>query len=482
MSDTVLLTDLSPARRRVAFYMLLLGALMPPLNVFIVTIALPSIRASLQANTSETGLIVSGYASAFAVCLITGGRLGDLFGRRLIYLIGMVGFTVMSLLCGLAPSAELLVIGRILQGICAALMAPAVLASMRTLFGPGEVSWALNIYGTGIGLAVAGGQFLGGILVAADLWGLGWRSAFLINVPIGIGALIATPFLVPESGGREKPRLDIGGVVLLTAALGSFVLAVSVGREQHWATWVLAMLALSPLLVGAFFLFERALAQRGGMPILDPSLLKVGSFRRGLLVALLFFFTSPFYLFFSLYLQAGLGAGALAAGLAVLPYGIANFISPMLATRAPPRWRPYLFGVGMVVEILGYGGVGLCGATGVSGAILFAMLFIGGFGQGIALPEMIRAILGEVPHEHTGLASGIMNSTLQIGSAVSIAAIGSLFFAVLGDGRSAADYGHAFAIAMASIVVALTVSMLLGLRKAAPPQPPARLAPSGDSC
>jgi len=465
MSDTVLLTSLSPARRRVAFYMLLLGALMPPLNVFIVTIALPSIRASLQANASETGLIVSGYAAAFAVCLITGGRLGDLFGRRLIYLVGMVGFTLMSLLCGLAPSAELLVIGRIFQGICAALMAPAVLAAMRTLFGPSEISWALNIYGTGIGLAVAGGQFFGGILVAADLWGLGWRSTFLINVPLGIAALIATPLLVPESGGRDKPHLDIGGVVLLTAALGSFVLAVSVGRDQHWAPWVLATLTASPLLLIAFFLFERALLARGGMPILDASLLKVGSFRRGLLVALLFFFTSPFYLFFSLYLQAGLGESALAAGFAVLPYGVANFIAPMLATRTPASWRRYFFGIGMAVEILGYGGVGLCGAMQTGGLLLFVALFIGGFGQGIAMPEMIRGILGEVPHEHTGLAAGIMNSTLQIGSAVSIAAIGSLFFAVLGDDRGSADYGHAFAIAMASVVVALTVSMLLGFRK-----------------
>ena len=203
-------------------------------------------------------------------------------------------------------------------------------------------------------------------------------------------------------------------------------------------------------------------------PVLDAALLKVRSFRRGLLVALLFFFTTPFYLFFSLFLQAGLGESALAAGFAVLPYGVANFIAPMLATRTPLRWRRYFFGIGMALEIFGYGAVGLCGATQTSGAILFAVLFIGGFGQGIAMPEMIRGILGEVPHEHTGLAAGIMNSTLQIGSAVSIAAIGSLFFAVLGDDRGSADYGHAFAIAMASVVVALTISMLLGFRKSVP--------------
>ncbi len=469
MTDSVLLTNLSPARRRIAFYMLLLGALMPPLNVFIVTIALPSIRESLQANSSETSLIVSGYAAAFAVCLITGGRLGDLFGRRRMYIIGMAGFTLTSFLCGVAPTAELLVTGRIFQGISAALMAPAVLAAIRTLFTPQEVPWALNIYGTGVGIAVAGGQFLGGVLVAADLWGLGWRSAFLVNVPVGLAALLAVTFLVPESGGRDKPRLDVGGVLLLSAALTSLVLPLSIGREQHWATWVLLLLAASPPLVFAFFLFERALTRRGGMPILDAALLKVRSFRRGLLAALLFFFTTPFYLFFSLYLQAGLGEGALAAGLAVLPYGVANFVSPMLATRAPPGWRRYLFGVGMGLEILGYGGVALCAATQTGGSILFAALVTGGFGQGIALPELINDILGDVPHEHTGLAAGIMNSTLQIGAAVSVASIGSLFFAVLGDGSGPVAYGHALAIAMASVVVALSASMLLGLRNARAP-------------
>ena len=202
---------------------------------------------------------------------------------------------------------------------------------------------------------------------------------------------------------------------------------------------------------------------RHGMPILDAALLKVRRFRRGLLVALLFFFTSPFYLFFSIYLQAGLGQGALAAGLAVLPYGVANFLAPMLATRAPASWRRYFFGIGMAVEILGYACVGFCGATQTGGAALFAVLFIGGFGQGIAMPEMIHTILADVPHQYTGLAAGIMNSTLQIGSAVSVAGASGLFFTVLGEGTSAAAYGTAFAIVMATVVAALTLSMSLGL-------------------
>ncbi len=463
MSQTAILADLSPARRRLAFYVLLSGALLPSLNVFIVTIALPVIRAALDASSSETNLIVAGYSSAYAVCLITGGRLADLFGRRVIFIVGMTGFTLSSLACGLAPDALLLVIARISQGMFGALMAPMVLAALRALFTGDEIPWALNIYVTGVGVAVAGGQLLGGLLIAADIGGFGWRSAFLINVPVGIATLAAALVFVPESGGSAKPRLDIVGVLLLSAALGCFVVGLSIGREQHWAPWVLGMIAASPLLLMLFFAYERRIAHEGAMPLLDPALLEIRSLRRGLLVALLFFFTSPFYLFFSLYLQAGLGEGALAAGLAVLPYGVANFIGPMMATRAGPRLRPWLFGVGMAVQLVGYAGVALCAATQTGGVILFLMLFIGGFGQGVAMPEMINTILADVPPAHTGLAAGAMNSTLQIGSAISVAAIGSLFFVLLGDGSGPVAYGQALGLSMAAQVVILAGSMLLGI-------------------
>lgn len=466
MAETDISMNLTLARRRIAFYLLLLGAFMPSFNMFVVTIALPVIRGALAASAAEASLVISCYSAAYAVCLITGGRLGDLYGRRLMFLIGMTGFVTMSLMCGIAPSIGFLIGARVLQGVFAALMAPPVLASIRTLFAQDEIPWALNVYSTVLGVAVASGQFLGGMLITVDAWGLGWRSAFLVNLPIGLFALATAPFLVPESGGREKPRLDYGGVLLLSAALASFVVPLSLGRSQHWAAWVLALLAASPPLLGAFFAFERWLAHRGGMPILDTALLEIGRFRRGLIVTLLFFFTAPFYVFFSLYLQAGLGQTPLAAGLAVLPYGVANFVGPMLATRLSAAARPYIFGVGMALELLGYGGIALSAAMQVSGWGLFVAIFTAGFGQGVAMPELINAILGEVPREHTGLAAGMLNSTLQIGAAISLPAIGSIFFAMLGDGTSPADYGHALGIAVGGQIVVLGLSMLLGLRNA----------------
>jgi predicted MFS family arabinose efflux permease len=380
----------------------------------------------------------------------------------------MAGFTAMSLLCGVAPTAGILLTGRVFQGVSAALMAPPVLASIRVLFAPEEIPWALNIYGTGVGLAVGVGQLLGGVLVAADLWGLGWRSAFLVNLPVGAFALLAAPFVVPESGGSDKPRLDFGGVVLLSAALASFVLPLSMGRELHWDAAVLAALAASPLLAVLFYLFERWYMRRGGLPILQASLMALRRFRRGLVVACLFFFTTPFYVFFSLYFQAGLGAGPLGAGLVVAPYGIASFLGPIAATRLPVAARPYLFGLGMGVEVVGYATIGLCAASGTTGWPLFAILSIAGFGQGVAMPEMIHSILGDIPDDHTGAAAGMMNSTLQMGSAISMPAIGSLYFTVLGNGTSAAAYGGALGVSMAAIVVALVASMLLGLSIARP--------------
>ena len=464
MSETAILVDLSPARRRLAFSILLIGSLIPSLNMFIVTIALPSMRDALNASESQTSLIVTGYSAAFSVCLITGGRLADLYGRRLVYVLGVVGFTLGSLTAGLAPSPVFLVIGRILQGIFGAAMVPPVLASLRTLFKGDEIPRALNIYGTGVGVAVAGGQLLGGVLIAADIAGLGWRAPFLINVPIGIALIGLALAFVPESGGSEKPRLDIIGVILLSTALGSFVVGLSLGRESGWPPWVIGMIVASPLLLALFFVFEKRVSREGGMPLIDPALLRIKTFSRGLIVALLFFFTMPFYIFFSIYLQAGLGEGALAAGLAVLPYGVANFLGPLSVTRARPRLRRRLFGLGMALQIfVGYAGVGLCAWTQTGGVPLFLALFAGGFGQGVAMPEMIHFILGDVPPAHTGLAAGAMNSTLQIGAAVSVASIGSLFFVILGGGSGAAAYGHALGITMAAICVMLTGSMLLGL-------------------
>jgi hypothetical protein len=223
------------------------------------------------------------------------------------------------------------------------------------------------------------------------------------------------------------------------------------------------MLAAVPLLVIALVWFEAAVKARGGMPLIDLDLLALGSFRRGVLVATLFYFTAAFYLLFAIYQQAGLGLDPLATGVAILPYGVGLFLGPLASTLLPLRLRPQLLWIGMAVEVLGYAAIMLAGFTRLDGPSLAAMIFVAGFGQGIAMPRLFNTVMGEVPSDLAGLASGFLNSSLQAGAAISVAAIGSLFFAVLGGRTGAAAYGAAFGWAMAAQIAALAAALLIAV-------------------
>jgi MFS family permease len=456
---------LSPARRRIAFAILLLGGALPTVNFFIVNIALPSIRTELSASAAQVQLVIAVYTATYALFLITGGRLGDLFGRTRLLMIGMVLFVVTSVLCGVATSGTMLVVGRVLQGFSAAIFAPQALGTIRVLYANDRLGWALNVYSTVIGVAVAGGQLIGGLVVTADFWGLGWRLGFLLNLPLGLLVIVSAAILLPETGGQRRTRFDFGGVLLLSVALACAILPLTLGRERGWPIELLLMFAAAPFLLLLFWWFENRVSRQGGMPVLDPALFHVAGFRRGVLVALLFFFTTPFYFLFSIYQQSGRGMEALANALSILPYGIGTILGPMVAPYWPARFRPYQFAIGMTIQVTGYAAIGLCVGALVGGWPLFTLMFIAGFGQGVAMPRMINAVIGEVPAPQAGLAAGILNSVLQIGSAISVSAIGSLFFAALGTATTEAAYGRAFAIAMVATVWSLTLAMALGLRR-----------------
>jgi EmrB/QacA subfamily drug resistance transporter len=446
-----------------AFAVLLIGGFLPPLDFFIVNVALPSVRDSLLATPAQVQLVISGYAAGYAVFLITGGRLGDLFGRRRLFVIGLAAFAATSALCGLAPSATVLVVGRVLEGLAAALLGPQVLAAIRALYSDAELGRALGVYGASIGLAAAAGQFLGGFLTQLDLFGTGWRSVFLINVPIGLAGIVGAYLFVPPIGPQGRPKLDVGGAVLVSLALACLVLPLSEGRQQGWPAWTIAMLAATPIVVAALVFYEFAVKRRGGMPLIDLDLLRIASFRRGVLVATLFFFTSAFYLLFAIYQQEGRGLDPLATGIAILPYGVGLFIGPLVSTPLPLRLRPHLLAIGMSIEVAGYAAIMVSGFTLLDGWRLAALIFVTGFGQGIAMPRLFNSVLGEVPPAQAGLASGFVNSSLQAGAAISVAAIGSLFFAVLGSGHGAAAYGHAFGCAMIAQVAVLLAGLLIAV-------------------
>ena len=463
MSAISTATSLPHAGRWLAFIVLLAGGLLPSVDFFIVNVSLPSIHTSLGASPAEAQLIVSGYAASYAVFLITGGRLGDLY-RPAPSVPDRHGRFCRDQ-CPVRPRRDTdeLVIGRILQGVAAAMLAPQVLGSIRALFpGEGELARALSLYGVMMGLAASIGQFSGGALVEWSPFGLGWRTVFLAKLPIGIPVMLAAWWLVPETSASRRQRLDIGGAALASLALACLVLPLSEGRDQGWPAWTFVMLAAVPFLAAAFLWFEGRLTARGGSPLLDLALLAIPSFRRGVLVGTLFFFTTSFYVLFSIYQQEGYGTDPLHTGLAILPYGIGLFVGPLVSAPLA-QLRPWLLTIGMGIQVAGYAAVALAIALGFDGWPVVLTVLLAGFGQGIAYPRLFNTMLGDVSPHQAGVAAGVLNSALQIGAAVSVAAIGSLFFAVLGDETGRDAYAHAFGIAQAATTTALLLAMLLSI-------------------
>ena len=248
-------------RRWAALAVLLTGAFLGPLDFFIVNVAMPAISGGLGAVPADTQLIISGYAVVFAVFLITGGRLGDLFGRKRVFLCGLAGFAFASALCGLAWSPRVLILSRLLQALAAAAMAPQPLASIHAMFPANERARALSIYSIVIGLASVVGQLLGGALVSADLGGLGWRLVFLINLPVSLVAFACAIPLVPNTRGDSRPRLDVLGVALSAATLAALIVPLIEGRETGWPWWCIGLLATAPLFGEAFRRWEHHLTR-----------------------------------------------------------------------------------------------------------------------------------------------------------------------------------------------------------------------------
>ncbi|MFC4312381.1 MFS transporter [Steroidobacter flavus] len=456
----------SDPRRWLALAVLLTGTLLPPLDFFIVNVALPAIRADLHASADVSQLMISMYAAAYAVTLILGGRLGDLYGRKRIFIGGLVGFGVASALCGLAPSPAVLVVGRLLQGISAAIMAPQSLASIHAIFSASEKNRALSLYGATFGLASVAGQLLGGVLVSTSPWGLGWRSVFLINLPIVVFAVPAAWVLLRESRFEHSARLDVPGALLLAAGLLALVVPPIEGREHHWPWWCMALLILSIPLLLVFWRYEKAQEIADRTPLVLPSLLAVHGLRRSLASTFFFYSLAAFFLVFAAYEQIGLAHDALASGLAILPLGIGFFLGPLVSPHIARRMGSRTAAFGMLLEVLG---LVVVAALAVAGAPswLALPLFLIGAGQGIALPALVRSNVDHVDARWAGLASGLVNATLQISAAVSVAMVGGLFLAIAPDGASAQDVRLGFALACLTIGAALALAAGLSWKRRA---------------
>lgn len=467
MRDTSNPDDELDPRRWMALVILLTGAFLPPLDFFIVNVALPSIREDFRASASTMQLIISGYATTYAVMLITGGRLGDLYGRRNVFLAGMVGFAAASALCGFAWSPAALVAGRILQGFAAAIMAPQALASINAIFPDHEKSKALSFYALTFGVASMVGLFLGGALIALDILGLGWRAIFLINLPV-IAVAAPSAFIMLRETRSERPsKLDLGGALLIAIALSALIAPLIEGREQGWPIWLILMLATSLPFFLLFWRHEKHLKSTGRDPILAPSLLQNRGLMRGLLAALFFYSLAAFWLIFSVYQQGGLGLTPFEAGLAILPAAVGFVLGPFASERILRVFGRFSAGAGMVLQAAGLFGTAALISNGLP-QFLFAALFLIGAGQGIALPNLVKSIVQRVDRAQSGLASGLVNSMFQIGGALAAAIIGGLFFSILGSATDVQSIGRAYSVAAVAIGICLLIAGWLSVSLTSP--------------
>lgn len=447
---------------RFALPILLAGAFLPPLDFTIVNLALPAIRQNLGATSSDVQFVISAYAATYAVFLITGGRLGDIYGRKRVFLIGVIGFTLASVLCGAAWSPAALIAGRILQGVMATMMAPQVLASIRVLFSGAAQGRALALYGAAFGLANLCGQVLGGVLVSSHPFGFTWQAIFFVNLPIGLATAAGGLVFLRDSRSEHAQRLDVGGVILLSLTLGLLVFPLVEGREAGWPPWIVMMLAASSIMLAIFVLFETWLSQRGGSPLVEISLFRERRFATGVVMAFAFYMQNAFFLTFSVFLQNGLHLTPMGAGIATLPYVIGSFVASLASSHLMQRLGPYALTLGFALQAVGFFLLMLAVEAILPGSQDMG-LAAAGTGFGIIMPSVIKAVVTGLDHRHAGLASGVVISALQIGSALGVAIIGGVFYSALGSGQSLPAYAHAFALALGCVVAVLVLGGALSV-------------------
>jgi EmrB/QacA subfamily drug resistance transporter len=426
-------SELDP-RRWLALGSVMTALFMVLLDISIVNVAIPAIRANLAANNADIQFVVAGYGLAYAVLLITGGRLGDIFGRKRLFMLGMSGFVVASALCGLAQSALMLDLSRVLQGAMAALMYPQVFSVIQVSFPPQERARVFGFVGAVIGIATITGPLVGGFIIRDDITGGAWRWIFLVNLPIGIASLIAASRLVTESRAPNATRLDLVGVVLATAGILLLVYPLVEGQVAGWPAWAFICMGISPVMLALFILYERSLPSTR-FPLVQLSMFSIPSFRVGVAIAAVFIAGIPAFFFtFSLMLQVGLGYSALHAGLTTIPWSLGSAFASAMSTRVAPRLGKWTIAIGSSLLVIGMLGLILTlhlRGNSVTSFDLIPTFLISGLGLGTVIAPLLNIILAGVPGRDAGSASGVLTTFQQLGGAIGVAVVGVVFFGLL---------------------------------------------------
>ncbi|NKZ03747.1 DHA2 family efflux MFS transporter permease subunit [Actinomadura latina] len=427
--------ELDP-RRWLALVILVGAGFMDMLDVTIVNVAVPSMLRDLNAEYSQIEWVVAGYVIGFAALLVTGGRLGDIFGRKKLFLIGVSGFTLASLLCGTAVNPEMLIGARLFQGAMAGLMVPQVLAIVHVTFPANERGKVLGIWGSTLGFASVAGVIIGGLLVQGDVFGLEWRTIFLINLPIGLTALVAAWFVLRESRSLTAPKLDLVGMVMAVGGILLLIYPLIKGRDHGWPAWIFAMMASSAVVLVLFVAYERRRTRTAGSPLVVLSLFRRQAFTSGMLVYLIFWISlGGFFLVWTLYLQLGLGWTPLHAGLTAAIFAVGGGAGSGLSVEVlTPRFGRKVLMAGALLNAAGFTWYALAAGhygPGIGTLEMAGPLLVAGFGFGLVIAPIVDVILAGVHQHNAGSASGLLNTTQQVGWALGVALVGVLFFAQL---------------------------------------------------
>ena len=444
----------------IGLIVLLCGAFLPILDFFIVNVALPTMDATLHASAPMLELVVAGYGTAYALMLVVGGRLGDAVGRHRMFVAGIAGFTVSSLLCGIAPNIGMLIAARIAQGLFAALSQPQVIATFQSTLDGQRRARAIGLYAAVGGIAASVGQLLGGLIVHADIAGLSWRPIFLVNVPIGITVLALTRRYVPATRSPNPASVDLPGTALLGIAIVALLIPLTEGRVLHWPAWIWALLAVSFVAALTMVIVERRTERGGRVPLAPASLVGLRSMRRGLTLAIPFFMGFGAFMFvFALTVQNGLHENALRSGIAITPMAVAFFAGSLAAPRLLAH-----YGRRVVVAGLGLQAVGLVWLIDVMHGSwphvtllsTVAPLALAGVGQAFALVGFFRIVLADVPPQLAGIGSGVLVTMQQGSLALGVASLGSLFVSL----ADSSGMRHAFTVVV-GIQAAIAVAVAL---------------------
>jgi EmrB/QacA subfamily drug resistance transporter len=457
-------------RRWVAMATLLAAGFMNLIDITIVNVALPRLQVGLGASSTEIEWVVAAYILAFALGVLPFGRLGDIVGRKRMFLAGIVLFTLFSTFCGLAPSMGALIAGRVLQGLAAAMMMPQVLAIAQVMFPPQERGFAFSLFGLSAGLASVAGPLVGGLLIGADLFGLDWRPIFLVNIPVGFVAFLAGRALVPALPPHPGLTVDFAGVAIASVSVLLVMFPLIEGHAYGWPAWTFILIAASLPGFALFFLHQRSRHRRGFSELLPFSLMTNGSFVLGFLLTMVFFSgVAGFFLVLAVFLQTGFGLTPLESGLTTVPFPSGVLIASLVTGRMAGRWPRERIALGALLQVAGMGLLWIV-VSGVGDSVdhwrFLPPLLVCGLGMGVGVAPLFQVALAAVPPRDAGSASGALQSFQQIGGAFGVAVTGQIFFASLQSGLASGGephpaFVHSLSLALIYEVVAFGLVVVL---------------------